>query len=157
MIIGLAGGILASKIVENFEAVLSENLILAAFIPLIVYISDAVGTQMEAFVIRDMALHHLKFIKYFFRQLLVVSIIASILALSLFTYFVVSGGEKQIALVLGVSLFAAIMSSLFSGLIIPYLFRWIKLDPANASGPIATIIQDLMSIFIYFLIANRLL
>lgn len=157
LIVGLIGGIIASKIVKNSEAVLSENLILATFIPLIVYISDAVGTQMETFVIRDMALHRVKFLNYFIRQLIVVTLISTILALTLFLYLVINNNKLSIALVLGLSLFCAIISSLFSGLIVPYLFRKIRLDPANASGPIATIIQDLVSVTIYFSIANSLL
>ncbi len=157
LIAGLMGGIIASKIVKNSEAVLSENLILASFIPLIVYISDAVGTQMETFVIRDMALHRVKFINYFRRQLIVVTIISLALASTLFLYIMLSSNDLTIALVLSLSLFCAIVSSLFSGLIVPYLFKKIRLDPANASGPIATIIQDLMSITIYFTIANSFL
>ena len=67
--LGLFGGILASGIVGNFEEIISKNLVLAAFIPLIVYMSDAVGTQMESFAIRDFALHkNLNFFKYFLRQ-----------------------------------------------------------------------------------------
>jgi magnesium transporter len=157
LVIGLFGGIFASKIVGNFEEVLEKNIILAAFIPLIVYMSDAVGTQMEAFVIRDMAIHHLKFIKYAIRQFMVVIVIAVILSLSLFIYAISTGKEINIALALAIPLFTAIMSSVVSGLFVPYLFRLIKLDPANASGPIATIIQDILSISIYFWIASKFL
>ena len=60
-------------------------------------------------------------------------------------------------MVLGIALFAAVLSSVFSGLMVPYLFGKLKLDPANASGPVATIIQDLLSVFVYFLTASLLL
>jgi len=49
------------------------------------------------------------------------------------------------------------VSFIFSGLIIPFIFSKLKLDPANVSGPIDTIIQDIISITIYFSIAHILL
>lgn len=157
--IGLAGGVGAAKIVGSFESTLEENLILAAYIPLIVYMSDAVGTQMEAFVIRDFAIQsHMDFLKYFMRQTLVVTPIAVCLSMGLYgvnIYYLKQ--DKWIGVVLGLSLFAAIISSLITGLLIPYIIRKVRLDPANASGPIATIIQDLMSVTIYFYIANLML
>lgn len=62
LIIGLFGGIFTASLVANFEEVLSQNLILAAFIPLLVYMSGAVSAQMQTFIIRDLFLnHHLKF------------------------------------------------------------------------------------------------
>jgi magnesium transporter len=156
LIIGLIGGILTARIVDAFEVTLEKNIFLAAFIPLIVYMSDAVGTQMEAFAIRDFAIQsHLDFIRYFVRQMVVVTLIGFILSIGLFgiCIFLLDQG-RAVGLVLGISLFAAVMSSLLTGLFIPYIFRRIRLDPANASGPIATIIQDLISVMIYLSIAQ---
>jgi len=44
-----------------------------------------------------------------------------------------------------------------TGLFIPYAFSKLRFDPANASGPIATIIQDIMSVTIYLLVAKAIL
>ena len=158
LVIGLIGGVFAAKIVEGFESILSQNIVLAAYIPLIVYMSDAMGTQMEAFAIRDFAIHsHLHFVKYFLRQTIVVTIMGAVLSLGLFVFSMTVNGNTQMAMVLGVSLYAAIITSLFTGLIVPYLFRFVKLDPANASGPITTIIQDIVSVAVYFTVASFLL
>lgn len=158
LILGLLGGIAASGIVRSFETTLSENLILAAFIPLIVYMADAVGTQMEAFIIRDLAVNpELRFEKYFRHQLLIVSLTALILSILTYIGVLTIYQDSHIGLVVSSALFCAILSSVFSGLMIPFLFGRLKLDPANASGPIATIIQDITSITIYFLIAYFLL
>jgi len=158
LLIGLLGGVLTAQTVRLFENTLAENLILAAFIPLIVYMSDAVGTQMESFIIRDLSLNeHLPFIRYFFRQLQIVVIIGLLLSVAL---LVLSGWLYHnwlVAQVLGIALFSAIFSSVITGLIIPYFFSRLKLDPANASGPVATIIQDFLSIMIYFIIASLFL
>ena len=158
LIIGLFGGILAAKIVGYFEDTIEQNLILATFIPLIVYMADAAKTQMEIFIIRDLATNpELKFKKYFFKQLIVILSLATITSAILAIIGKFLYQDIKVTMILGVGLFCAILSSVFSGLIIPYLFSKLKVDPANASGPIATIIQDISSIVIYFLIASWLL
>lgn len=158
LFLGLLGGILASRIVESFENVLEKNLILAAFIPLIVYMADAVGTQMEAFVIRDFAIYRkVYFFKYFLKQLAIVFMVAIFCAIFMLGAGFVIYKDIWLSIVIAIALSIAIISSVFTGLIIPYIFSRFKMDPANASGPIATIIQDLLSVVIYFVIASQLL
>jgi magnesium transporter len=158
LVIGLAGGIFAATIISFFEETLQANLILASFIPLLVYISDAVGTQMEAFIIRDHALEpKLNFSKYFWRQFWIVVLLAALLGAALFIFTFFTYQDLRIAIVLASALFAAVISAVFTGLLIPYIFIKLRFDPANASGPIATIIQDLLSIVIYFSIAALVL
>jgi magnesium transporter len=149
---------MAAGIVGSFEETISQHLVLAAFIPLIVYMADAVGTQMEAFIIRDLAMHpRLPFRRYVLRQLSIIVLIGVLTSTLLYTGSLLVYRQAMVSLVLGVSLFAAIISSVLTGLIIPYAFGRFRMDPANASGPIATIIQDLLSVFIYFLVASTLL
>jgi len=158
LILGLLGGMFAASIVGFFETTLEKNIILAAFIPLIVYMGDAVGTQMEAFIIRDYALNPtLQFVKYFFKHLLVVLMIGLLTSIALFGFAVLFYHDIMISNVLSIALFIAIISSMTTGLVVPFIFTHFKQDPANASGPIATIIQDILSVTIYFTIATILL
>ena len=159
LILGLGGGLLAAQIITGFEQTLSRNLLLASFIPLVVYISDAVGTQMESFVIRDIAIHKggIHFFKYFSKQFVIVTIIAFILAAGLYGVTFAIHTNPNLSLAITLSMFFAIESSIFTGIILPVLFRRLRLDPANASGPIATIVQDILSVTIYFLVASKLL
>lgn len=158
LILGLVGGFLAAGIVNQFEDVISKNLILAAFIPLIVYMADAVGTQMEAFIIRDLAIDpKLSFAKYFSRQTFIVLLIAVLVSFLLYGASLLLYKDAAVSIVLSVALFCAILTSLMTGLVVPYLFGKLNLDPANASGPIATIIQDILSVLVYFVIASMIL
>ncbi len=158
LVIGLFGGILAASVTGYFEKTLEKNILLVAFIPLIVYMADAVGTQMESFAIRDFSIpNKLDHASYFMKQFMIVFVIAVFLsivfgALSLFIYH-----SQALSFVLVISLFLTMISSVFTGLIIPFFFTKLKQDPANASGPIATIIQDVLSVLIYFYIASMLL
>jgi magnesium transporter len=158
LLIGLAGGLLASGIVDFFETTLRQNLILASFIPLIVYMSDAVGTQMEAFIIRDLAIdNHFSFLRYLLRQLWIVSAIGIMCSGLLAGASYLLHGDSAISIVLGLSLFAAIVSSIITGLIVPFTISHLRFDPANVSGPVATIAQDILSLVIYFSIATTIL
>jgi magnesium transporter len=158
LLLGLLGGLLAAQIIGVFEETLQKNVILAAFIPLIVYMSDAVGAQTEAWVIRDLAIGHTHpFPKYFFRHLCVTLMIAISFGIMLFLATTLLYGNRTIGEVLGLSLGAAITSSVLTGLIVPYIFSLFKLDPADPSGPIGTIMQDILSIVAYLLIASALL
>jgi len=158
LFLGLIGGIFAAQIIGFFENTLSKNIILAAFIPLIVYIADAVGTQLEAFTIRDLAIFK-KFskLKYFLRQFFIVFLISVILGGIMAGLVVILYNDYQLAFVLAIALVSACVTSVFTGIIVPILFRKLRFDPANASGPIGTIIQDVSSVFIYFVVATLIL
>lgn len=158
LIIGLFGGIVSARIIGLFEATLQENLILAAFLPLIVYMSSAVGTQMQAYVVRDLAMDRkLPFGLYLGRNVMLVLAISALLAVLLGGITHVLHGNISLSRALALALFGATMSSVLTGLIIPYSFSRLRFDPADASGPVATIIQDMLSILIYFGIANALI
>lgn len=158
LIVGMFGGLFTASIFGFFEDTLSENIILAAYIPLVVYMADAVSAQMEAFIIRDLAIDNEFDFKTFFKeQLKVVSMISIIMSTILLVlgYFIYR--EFTLTLVIAIALLFAILSSLVSGVIIPYIFQKLHLDPADASGPVATIIQDMISVVIYFGVASLLL
>jgi magnesium transporter len=158
LFLGMVGGLLSANIIGLFENTLQENLILASFIPLIMYMSGAVGAQMVAYVVRDLALDQkLAFGKYFLRQSLIVLMVSVCFGLLLFLMSMVFQRGLELSMTLGISLFGAIASSIVSGLLVPYAFARMRMDPADASGPIVTIIQDILSIVLYFAIATALL
>lgn len=158
LFIGLLGGIGMSKIINVFEGTIEKNLILAAYIPLVVYMASAVGEQMRIFIVRDFAVNNkFDFYKYFFRHFCVVFLIGILSSTTLYILNMFLYGNMEVGIVLSLALFMAIISSVFTGLLIPSLFEKIRIDPANASGPIATILQDATSVLIYFSIASMLL
>ncbi len=158
LLVGLLGGILVAQIIGFFEQTLEKNIIIATFIPLVVYLADAVRNQLEVFAVRDFTLFRkVNFSRYIIKQFLVVAIIALILAGAAAIVSLILYSKGNIALILGIAILSATLSSIATGLLIPFTFRKFKSDPANGSGPIGTIIQDIISVFIYFLIASWIL
>lgn len=158
LLIGLVLSLCIAQVIKGFETTLTENLILASFIPLVVYMSDAVGTQMEAIIIRELnKKQKFHFTKFFHQQVIIVVSIAVIIGIVACAGVSFLNHSFNLGVVVGLSLIGGILSSLVTGTLLPYFFWKLHNDPAEASGPIATALQDLMSILIFFLIAQMLL
>lgn len=159
ILIGILGGLATAKIVGLFEHVLSANILLAGFIPLVAYVANAVGVQAQTLMIREMAINHgqTKWLWYSLRQLMI-SLIISLASFSmLLTLAIFLWQSVQIGLVIGASVVAAILVSTLMALLIPWCLNRLGQDPAVGSGPFATIIQDMLSILIYFLVASLMI
>jgi magnesium transporter len=158
LIIGIFGGILAAQIIGLFEHTLAENIILASFIPLVVYLASAVGTQASFFIVRDLAIKKkIDFLAYSWRQFKVILSLGFFLSIIIFVFSYFFYNNLAISLVLALAILITIISSIITGIFIPYAFSKLRFDPANASGPIATILQDIISVGLYLLIAQALL
>lgn len=158
ILIGMIGGLFSAEIIDSFEGVLSSNIILAVFIPLIVYIGNAVGAQTQAFFVRDITFDpHIKVVPYFFKQLLTSVLIGIVSGLFIWMLVSLFWQSSYIGFVIGLSALTAIFVSTFIAISIPYMFSKLNKDPVTGSGPFSTIFQDLTSISVYFLIASMLL
>jgi magnesium transporter len=158
IVIGLMGGVVAAQVVFLFEGVLQTNVILAAFIPLIVYMGAAVGAQTQTLLIRDLAFNpNLPIIRYAIKQTMITNLIAFICGLIVWGIVMLFWQAAYIGFIVGLATFMTVMSSTLIAIFFPYILFLHKQDPATASGPFATIVQDLTSIIIYFGIAQILL
>lgn len=78
LILGLIGGILATLLSARFEAILLKNIQLAFFIPIIVYLADAVGTQTESIYIENLTRRKVKFHVYLLKEFILGNIIGAL-------------------------------------------------------------------------------
>jgi magnesium transporter len=158
LIFGLFGGLFAARIVTFFEGPLKVHFVLAAFIPLIVYMADAVGVQAQTLFIRNLALDsRLDTRKYFLKEVKISLVIAlmlgALLGLISFLWF----GLLNIGIILGISLFLTVICACLIAVLVPWLLQSLKKDPAIGSGPFATIVRDILSLAIYFSVASLML
>lgn len=67
-------------------------------------------------------------------------------------------GDAQVALALGLALFASCSVATLVAMSLPWAWAFQRsgADPAFGSGPLATVVQDLLSIGIYLVIATSL-
>lgn len=154
LILGLLGGIFTSFIVSRFEHNLSNDIRLVFFIPVIVYMSDAIGTQTETIYIRHLQKGHANFLKYFLKETGLGLSLGAIfgLIIGLFAYYWLH--SAQIGLTVGLAMLANVTLAPILATVIPAILYKERSDPALGSGPVATIIQDFISLLIYFVIAS---
>lgn len=158
LVLGLFGGVIAAFVVEFFEGALREQLLLAAFIPAVVYMADAAGAQSQTIFIRSLALENKLNLKFYVGREIKVSLsIALILGVLIAGIIWFGWQEALLGVILGFSIFATILIATAIAIILPWFFVRFKCDPAVASGPFATTIRDIASLIIYFSIAYLLL
>jgi magnesium transporter len=111
--------------------------------------ADAVGTQTEAIVIRGIAVgvHARDVVR---RELLSGVVIGAVVAAAFFPLAWAIWSDVGVAAAVALALLASCAPRPSSRLGLPYLLHALGRDPAFGSGPLATVIQDLLSILIYF-------
>jgi magnesium transporter len=158
LVFGLLGGLFAAQIVTFFEGSLKTHFVLAAFIPLIVYMADAVGVQAQTLFIRSLAFNpRLDTREYFLKEIKISLVIALILGLLLALISFLWFGLLNIGIILGFSLFFTVICACLIAVLVPWLLQSLKKDPAIGSGPFATIIRDVLTLVIYFSVASLML
>jgi magnesium transporter len=157
LVVGLIGSLLATTLVAQFQRVLEAQIAVAFFIPAIVYLADAVGTQSEAVAIRGLSLTDAGIGRVLLGEIAAGVLIGLILALLAGAFTVVAFDEPSLALAVASSLAAACTIATTLGLCLPWGFARAGWDPAHASGPIGTILQDVLSLAIYFAAATLML
>ena len=149
LLVGLAGAMCSALLVGAFERELSANVLIAFFVPGLVYMADAVGTQTETVLIRAMAAG-VSARSVLAGELLTGVIVGAVVG-SLFVVFALVGwGEADVALAVGLALFASCSIATVVAITLPAIIQRLGHDPAFGSGPLATVIQDLLSILVYF-------
>jgi magnesium transporter len=157
LFVGLAGCALAALVMARFESLLQARIEIAFFLPGIVYLADAIGTQTEAIAVRGLSLSHLSISSLLARELWTGVTIGAILGAvaALLVWAVLR--DLPLALVIGIALFAAGGIATAIGLALPWLFARLCFDPAYGSGPLGTVAQDILSVLLYFACASAFL
>ena len=109
LILGLVGGIIATIIVEHFELELKKEIALAFFIPVIVYMNDAVGTQTETIFVRFSTLEKVSLKKYLINEIKVAIVIGLTISSLIFLFISAWFQNLTIAFIVGTSMFMGIV------------------------------------------------
>ena len=156
LLVGLLGALLAADIVGAYEQQLQANVMLAFFIPGIVYLADAVGTQTEALVIRGLSVG-VSIGGVVRREVYTGLLVGVTLAAVFFPIGLWRWGDASMVAAVALAILAACTTASAVALALPWLFNRLGLDPAFGSGPLATVIQDLLSVVIYLTIATAMM
>jgi magnesium transporter len=157
LLVGLAGSMLAAFLMSRFEHVLEQKLAVSFFVPAIVYLADAIGTQTEAVVVRGLSLSRQPLRRLLFFEIGTGMLMGGALGLLAVAAIGATFGDLRLAISVGTAVLAAGTAATSIGLLLPWSLQRAGVDPAFGSGPLATIIQDVLSLLIYFAIATALI
>ena len=159
LLIGMIGGLLGAKVIGIFD-LSGDNFELAFFIPLIAAMGGNVGVQSAAIVVQGLANDSLKMENIFQKLVkelgvgLLNGIICSIIILGAAFSL---GYSLALSLTVSISLFAVIVFAAVFGTFIPLTLEKYNIDPALATGPFITTVNDVLGLFIYFMIGQAIL
>ncbi|MDD5410198.1 MAG: magnesium transporter [Methylobacter sp.] len=155
LIVGTVGCILATGLMATFESTLRTDLAVAFFIPGIVYLADAIGTQSEAIAVRGLSFSSTP-IEHLLKGELKTGLYLGITLALLVFPFIWLAFNASLAFAVSVALICASSIATSIGLLLPSILSRLGKDPAYGSGPVATIIQDLLSLLIYLSVVSLL-
>ncbi|MFC2949908.1 magnesium transporter [Virgibacillus sediminis] len=153
LIILLFLGMLTASLIGRFEETLEQVAVLAIFIPLIAGMAGNTGTQALAVAVRGLA--NGDYGKQGKAQLILREagtglITGTVCGLVISVVVYLWQGNIYLGLLVGFSIFGSLIVATLAGSLIPMLMDRLHIDPAVASGPFITTVNDLISILIYF-------
>ena len=159
LIIGVFGGLFGAKLIDLFD-LSSSNIELAFFIPLIAAMGGNVGVQSAAIVVQGLANETLKtksIASKLLKEIKVSLINGLICSIIILSSTLLIGYSSQLSITVSISLLAVIIFAAFFGTFVPLVLNKYKIDPALATGPFITTINDIFGLLIYFFIGLAIL
>lgn len=160
LLIGIIGGFLSARMMGAFEEELARITAIAFFIPLIQATGGNVGIQSSSIVVQTLA--NPGFVdEGIWKRLLKVLAVALLngffLSLIVFGINLLFEGERMLSTVVSIALFSVVIFASFIGTITPLVLNKLGFNPALASGPFITTMNDLLGLGIYFSVVHILL
>jgi len=156
----LVFGLLASSVITlvmvGFEHTLSQNVAAAFFVPALVYIAGAIGTQAVSVSVRTLSMREVAIFPLLRDELVIGLAIGAVLGLMAMGGVFAAFGQWPLALAVGLSVLGGGAVSALAGFLLPWAFLRLGFDPALGSGPICTIVQDAASLMLYFVLITAL-
>ncbi|MEI2368141.1 MULTISPECIES: magnesium transporter [Niallia] len=153
LVILLFLGMFTASLIGRFEKTLDQVAILAVFIPLIAGMAGNTGTQALAVAVRGIATGNIgkeSSWKLIGREAGTGLITGTICGLLVMVVVYIWKGDFFLGMLVGISILGTLIVATIAGAIIPLIMHKFKIDPAVASGPFITTINDIISILIYF-------
>ncbi|WP_251555311.1 magnesium transporter [Neobacillus muris] len=153
-------GLVSGQIISGYEDTLNKVVALTFFMPMISGMTGNTGTQSLAVVVRGLISNDMNAkvaLRLILREFGVGMTIGITCAVLISIIAFLWQGNWTLGLVVGISLFFTLIIGTLAGTVIPLLLYQLNVDPAVASGPLITTLNDIFSLFIYFGIASMFL
>jgi magnesium transporter len=157
LLIGLAGGIISSRIIAQYEGQLRIDPSMAFFMPLIAATAGNVGVQSSAIVVQGLAsgsMANVRLVSRMWKELRVALLTALVCGAVIFAINFALEQSQALTYTVSIALFTVILTAAMFGTVIPLLMDRLKVDPALATGPFVTTLNDIFGLLTYFSVGH---
>ncbi|HHN48802.1 MAG TPA: magnesium transporter, partial [Bacteroidales bacterium] len=159
LIVALFGGIIGSRVISIYEPQIQIYPEMAFFMPLIAAMGGNVGVQSSALVVQGLANNSLSrsgILPKLFKEFSVGLLNGLICSSILLAYNVVFDHSIALSITVSVALMSVIAFAAIFGTFVPLALDRFKIDPALATGPFITTSNDIVGLFLYFMIGRMM-
>ncbi len=161
LFICLGGSLLSGMVIRFFSGTIEQAVVIASFIPAIMAMGGNTGLQSSTATVRGIATGYISITRITgvilkeMRTALIMGVACGVvMALAAFLW---RRDQLTLGIVVGASIFLAVSLSATMGVLIPITFKRINVDPAVASGPLITMINDITGLLVYLTLATILI
>lgn len=150
--------IFSGAALASFEDVITKFVALVFFLPLLIDSGGNAGAQSATLMIRSLAMGDVKmgdWYKLIVKELAVALMLGITMALAV--ALLANFRAPETVMVVSLTMVLTVLWGSIVGLLLPFVFTKLKLDPATASAPLITTIADISGVLIYFGLASWLL
>lgn len=154
LLIGMLGGVLGAVVIGNFETEIGKLPALAFFIPLVAAMGGNVGVQSSAIVVQSIANGTDQFSTIWSRvkKETLIGLLNGLICATIIFLTTWLLQDPKLGLTVSLALFTVICFAAIFGTLIPLVLDKYDIDPALATGPFITTLNDVVGLFIYFVI-----
>jgi magnesium transporter len=152
LIIGLGGGILAAAVINQFQTSLEKTIALAFFFPVIMAMGGSTGTQAATVIVRGLATGDIGLVnigKRLWVEMKVALVNGVICGILLGAVVGAWLSDYGLGFIVALSLVMIVLNSGVIGAAVPLVLKRLNIDPALATGPFVTTLNDILSLLIY--------
>ncbi len=152
LLISFVGELGSAFVLDHFDATMSQIIISAFFIPVIMATGGNAGIQSSTIVVRSLSLMEggtSGLWRRVLRELRVAILNGLIIGVLLFSVIAFWKHDPQFGLVGGLAILLVMINSAVFGAIVPFVLNKMKIDPAIATGPFITTANDIFGLLIY--------
>ena len=160
LMVGLLGGLGSSMLVSNFEGDISHLPKIAFFMPVVAAMGGNAGVQSSAIIVQGLANNTLKsknILPKLAKEFTVAMINGLVCSALLLMFNLIVGHGYNLSIVVSLSLITVIVFASLLGTITPLILERLEIDPALATGPFITTINDVIGLGVYFSLGRLLL
>ncbi|MEW6468537.1 MAG: magnesium transporter [Bacteroidota bacterium] len=157
LLVGLVGGIFGSQVIEEYEGQIRIHPEMAFFMPLIAAMGGNAGVQSSAIVVQGIANKTLMaegILRKLGKEFTVGLLNGMICAVLILGYNLFFSDSMALSITVSVALLSVIVFATLFGTFVPLALNRYRIDPALATGPFITTTNDILGLFVYFLIGR---